>query len=236
MAIRWGQVSGRGREGVWGSFMTYSVGLPALSSIQQHPVVHAIVSLASSSESLGEQVTQKVVVWGFCETKFSDIVEINGEFLRVIFDKLGNRSCLLLLANLFVLLLVRCSLETLPGQSASQKVKEDVPQTLEVIPPRLLSTQMSVDTHVTGGTTETLPFPVRNVLLGFGVPVLLGHTEIDDVNHVFALGSRSSNQKVVRFDVSVNQVFLVDSLDPRDHLLCDHGTSLDRECPSTHVE
>ena len=41
---------------------------------------------------------------------------------------------------------------------------------------------MGIDTHVSCRTTQALPFPVRNVLLGLGIPILLRHTEIDDVD------------------------------------------------------
>ena len=51
--------------------------------------------------------------------------------------------------------------------------------------------------------------------LRFGISVLLGHTEVDDVDHVLALGTWSPNQEVVGLDVSVDQVLLVDCLDSR---------------------
>ena len=41
---------------------------------------------------------------------------------------------------------------------------------------------MRVDTHVTCGATERLAFSIRNVLLGLGIPVLLCHTKIDDMD------------------------------------------------------
>jgi hypothetical protein len=50
------------------------------------------------------------------------------------------------------------------------------------------------------------------VLLGLGVTVLLGHTEINHVNDIGGLGSGASNKEVVRFDISVDEVLLVDRL------------------------
>lgn len=44
------------------------------------------------------------------------------------------------------------------------------------------STQVRVDTHVPRCPAQTLSFPVRDVLFRLGVPVLLGHAEIDDVD------------------------------------------------------
>lgn len=43
------------------------------------------------------------------------------------FAQLGDRRCLLLLPNLFVLLFIRRSPQSLPGQSTPQKVHEHMP-------------------------------------------------------------------------------------------------------------
>ena len=42
---------------------------------------------------------------------------------------------------------------------------------------------MSVDAHVPRRSAQTLSFPVGDVLFRLGVAVLLGHTEIDDMNY-----------------------------------------------------
>ena len=73
---------------------------------------------------------------------------------------------------------------------------------------------MSVDTHVPRGPTQTLPFPVRYVLLRLGISILLGHTEVDDVYYVGRLGAWAANEEVVWLDVSVDEVLLVDGLYP----------------------
>lgn len=41
---------------------------------------------------------------------------------------------------------------------------------------------MRVDAHVTGSSTKRLAFSVGDVLLRLGVPILLGHAKIDDMN------------------------------------------------------
>ena len=41
---------------------------------------------------------------------------------------------------------------------------------------------MSVDAGVARGASQVLVFPVRNVLVGSGVAVLLRQPEVDDVN------------------------------------------------------
>jgi len=63
--------------------------------------------------------------------KFIARIEHTWEAIAQVLD--GRR--LLLLANLFVLLLVRGSLETLPRETSAEKVHEDVTQRLEVISP-----------------------------------------------------------------------------------------------------
>jgi hypothetical protein len=72
---------------------------------------------------------------------------------------------------------------------------------------------MGVDTHVSSGTGERLAFPVRDMLLCLGVTVLLRHTEVDNVNDIGALRAWAANKEVVRLDVAVDEVLLVDGLD-----------------------
>ena len=79
---------------------------------------------------------------------------------------------------------------------------------------------MGVDTHVSRSTREGLALSVRDVLLGLGIAVLLGHTKVDNVNDVGALGSGSTDEEVVGLDVSVDEVLLVDGLYPRQLGIC----------------
>jgi hypothetical protein len=68
------------------------------------------------------------------------------------------------------------------------------------------SPKMGVDAHIPSGSTETLPFTIRDVLFGLGITVLLGHTKINDMHDCFViLGSRV-------FPVPVNS--LLDALVP----------------------
>lgn len=85
---------------------------------------------------------------------------------------------------------------------------------------------MCVDTHVPSGSRQGFALTVGNVLLGLGVTVLLGHTEIDDVNDVGCLGRWAADEEVVGLDVAVDEVLLVDCLHAREHLLGHHHHSL----------
>ena len=50
------------------------------------------------------------------------------------------------------------------------------------------------------------------MLLGLWVAVLLGHAEINNVNNVGCFTSGTSNEEVVWFDISVDQVLFMNSL------------------------
>jgi hypothetical protein len=57
----------------------------------------------------------------------------------------GNWRTLLLLTDFFILLLVRRGTQSLPWESATQKVHEHVTQRFQIISTRLLPTQVRVD-------------------------------------------------------------------------------------------
>jgi hypothetical protein len=93
----------------------------------------------------------------------------------------------LLLHDPIVLLLLRRRFQSLPRQLTPQEVHEDVAQRLEVVPPRLLDSEMSVDGGVSGGSRQVLVLSVRDVEMRLGVSVLLGESKVDDVDLVASL-------------------------------------------------
>lgn len=91
------------------------------------------------------------------------------------------------------------------------------------------------------------------MLLSFRVPVLLCHAEVDHMNDVSSFRAGSTDQEIVRLDVAIDEVFLVDRLNSRKlgfglsagpratekrsyHLFGDHHHSLDGESPVAMVE
>lgn len=72
---------------------------------------------------------------------------------------------------------------------------------------------MGIDRHVSCCSTQTLSLSVRDMLFCFGVSVLFGHSEINNVNNIGGFGTGTTNEEVVGFDVSVDQVTVMDSLD-----------------------
>lgn len=55
--------------------------LPALSIVQLHPVVFAILDFASALEGLREQFAQVVIIGGVLETQVADVAEVLVELL-----------------------------------------------------------------------------------------------------------------------------------------------------------
>ena len=93
---------------------------------------------------------------------------------------------------------------------------------------------MGVDGGVTSGTSQVLVLSVRDVEVGLGVPVLLGETEIDNVDLVATLAD--AHEEVVRLDITVDEVLLVNGLHAGQHLLGNHDNGLDGESAIAVVE
>lgn len=89
------------------------------------------------------------------------------------------------------------------------------------------------------------------MLLGLGVSVLLGHTEVDNVNNVGRFRVGSADKEIVGFDVSVDEVLFVYRLHAGEldtlatsnssevrsyHLLGYHNNSLDGESSIAVIE
>lgn len=126
--------------------------VPALAVVELHPVVLAILDLASVLQCLSEEIAEVVVVWSVFKAKVADIRKVLVELFWEAITEVLDGSGLLLLANLLVLLLVGRRLETLPGEAAAEEVHEDVAESFEIVAARLFSAKVGVDTHVTGGT------------------------------------------------------------------------------------
>lgn len=116
--------------------------LPALSIVQLHPVILAILHLSGALQRLCEEFAQVVIVGRVFEAEVADIAEVLIEFLckQLVFRHSHNRDhrtreavtkildwrCLLLLANLLILLLVGGSLQSLPWKATTQEVHENM--------------------------------------------------------------------------------------------------------------
>ena len=83
----------------------------------------------------------------------------------------------------------------------------------------LLNTKMRVDGGIPGGSCEVLSLPVRDVL-AVPLDVPLGQAEINHKN--LMCGLVEPNAEVIRFDIPMNEVPVVDVFDPADHLVDEH--------------
>lgn len=93
---------------------------------------------------------------------------------------------------------------------------------------------MRVDTGVTGRTSQVLVLSVRDVEVRLRVTVLLGKTEIDDINLVATLAN--SHEEVVRLNITVNKGLGVDVFNAGDKLIGQQQDSLQRELSVAEVE
>ena len=91
-------------------------GIPAFRGLlgDLHPVVLSIFNFSRVLECLCEEFTEVIVVGSVFEAKVSNISEVLLKLVREAFTEIFDSSCLLLLANLLVFLLVGGRLETLP--------------------------------------------------------------------------------------------------------------------------
>lgn len=93
---------------------------------------------------------------------------------------------------------------------------------------------MGVDGGVTSGTGQVLVLSVRDVEVCLRVPVLLGETEVDNVDLVTPLAD--AHEEVVRLDITVNEALGVDVLDAADQLVGQEEDGLEGEFAVAEVE
>ena len=91
---------------------------------------------------------------------------------------------------------------------------------LEIVSPGLLNTLVGSNGGISGSSSEVLAVLVGDVF-ALGVLVALGETEIDDID-VVAGGVLTTDQEVVRLDVSVDDPLIVHFFNALDQLDGDH--------------
>jgi hypothetical protein len=93
---------------------------------------------------------------------------------------------------------------------------------------------VGVDTGITGSTSQVLVLTVGDVEVSLRVTVLLGQTEIDDVDLVSTLAD--AHQEVVRLDVAVDERLGMDVLNAGDELISKEQDRLEGEFAVAEVE
>ena len=99
---------------------------------------------------------------------------------------------------------------------------------------RRTDAQVGVDRSITSSTGQVLVLAVWDVEVSLGVAVLLGQTEIDNIDLVATLAD--THEEVVRLDITVDEGLGVDVLDAGDELVCQQKNGLQRELAVAEVE
>ena len=81
---------------------------------------------------------------------------------------------------------------------------------LQVVPPRLLLAAVGVDAHVPHGASEALLLRVGDVVARVGVHVLLGQSEVHQVDDVGLALAAATDAAVLRLDVPIDDAVRVD--------------------------
>jgi len=220
-------------------FLVVSVGegegiLLSFLEFQHGPVKDVIKGVALAVEQLSEKITEVAVVGLVSETKRSDVVQVLDKLSRIVLAEQFGGGSDLLVTNLFVLLLLCSSLESLPRQRPTQEVHEDIADALQIVSSTLLHPKMCVDACVSGSSCEVLVLTVLDVLVCLGITVLFGKTKIDGIDRVCL--ATKSNEEVVWLDVTMNEVLGVDVLDTAQQLLGNHQDGLQAELARAKVE
>lgn len=74
------------------------------------------------------------------------------------------------------------------------------------------------------------------MLFCFGIAILLGHAEINNVDDIGSLSTGSANQEVIWLYVAVDEILFMNGLHPRQHLFRNHDDRLDAEPTAAMVK
>lgn len=92
---------------------------------------------------------------------------------------------------------------------------------------------MGIDGCITRSPGEVLSFSVGNVL-SISLDVSLGESEVEEED--FVCSFVQPDAEIVRLDVAVDEVSVVDVFNPGDHLINEHQHCLKRELAEGGVE
>lgn len=96
------------------------------------------------------------------------------------------------------------------------------------------NTKVSVDGGITSSARQVLVLSVRNVEVRLGVTVLLGQTEVNNIDLIAAFAD--AHQEVVGLNITVDERLGVDVLDARDKLVGKEENRLQGELSVAEVE
>jgi hypothetical protein len=197
---------------------------------QNDPVVLVVILVAVALEQVLKHVPHDCVLGSLVEAEVSALAQVLHELNGITLAQHFDRGCQLLLLDPFVFVPLVVGLESLPREHSSQEVHGDVADALHVVSAGLLDTQVSVDGGVPGGSSQVLSLSVGNVL-AVSLDIPLGEPKIKKEH--FVASFVVAHAEVIRFDISVDEVPVVDVLDPGDHLVDQHQDCLQGELPES---
>lgn len=228
---------GGGRRDVTNAVSHGSIGWQTrafLLQIQDGPVEHVIVLESLAIEEFLEESFEVGVIGTILETQTATVFKVRSEFRRIPLAQLFRAGAHLAIHDAFVLLFLGVGLEALPGQRTADKVHEDVAETLQIIASGLFDADVRVDGSVTGGAGEILVLAVGDVLMGARIAVLLGQSEVDNVNDGLTLAE--SDEEIIRFDVAMNEGLGVHVFEATDQLIREHQYRLELKSASAVIK
>mmetsp|Transcript_124802 Transcript_124802/g.398968 ORF Transcript_124802/g.398968 Transcript_124802/m.398968 type:complete len:214 (+) Transcript_124802:370-1011(+) len=182
------------------------------------PIVVMIIEKTFSSEEAFEEVPQVVVVRSCLERKAANVTHVRCELLGETLAKILDGNVQLLLHHHLVLVAFGdILLAILPRQVPAQKVEQDVPQRLQIVPSALLNSGLGVDAHVAQRSDRTTAVLALNVLPSGRIQPCPDQAEVDDVNRVCTVAK--ADQEVGRLHVSVDQAHSMHMLQALQHLV-----------------
>ena len=178
------------------------------------PIKDIVILVALAKKEITKEFAQIGIIRPLIEAKSTSVIQEDAKLGRESTTQDICGSGHLLLHDTIVHLLLRSSLETLPGKGTSKEMYQDVSKRFEIIATSLLDTQVRVDGDVTGSSSGVLVLLVRDVNIGPGVKELLGETEINDVD--LMVTPSDAHEEVVRFNIAVNEMSRVNIFDTRN--------------------
>ena len=206
------------------------ISLPRLSQARlqclllQDPVVHEVEVEALSHEGLSEHRDKTLVVRPLLKPELARVVQkvpkLTWEARREVFD----RSGCLFGSDLLVLVFLCLAWQALPRKAAPDEVHEHHSNLLEVVSSGLLDTLMRVKGSIACRSSQLLALLIANMPSCLGIFVPFSKAEIDDVDYMLIV--TSTDQEVVRFNITVEKSTLVNKLYALNHLDGNHQDSL----------
>lgn len=115
-----------------------------------------------------------------------------------------------------------------PREAPFQEVDQHVPNRLQVIPSAVRTAFVYVQTGIAKSSNKAFPvFHLVHMRFGLWVHVPCSHSQINSVDLVEFLPQ--SHDEILRLDVPVQVPLVMQVLDIRDDLVCDHQDSLQGE-------